>query len=87
MNKVYISNVDTPLGYHLVDLLRNDHQNHISPISIVGSAETAGQDIPHVYQTINVIFRFTKFTVQSQIALRAILDCDLVVLNLDYDSH
>lgn len=56
MSKVYISDLDTPLGYHLVDLLRTDHIDPTNPTLIVGSSSST-QTLPSVHQAINVFLR------------------------------
>ena len=36
--RVYLSDVHSPMGYHLVDLFRSDHIDPHSPAAIIGSS-------------------------------------------------
>jgi hypothetical protein len=49
--KIYISDIDTPLGYHLVEFFRDDHLDLENYALIVGTALGHPQ-IHGVYQTI-----------------------------------
>lgn len=84
MGKVYISNLDTPLGCHLVDLIRTDHLDPSNPTIIVGSASGP---TPHTHHIIDVPTYLMQFSKHPQIACRAALDCDLLILDLLSDSH
>ena len=84
MGKVYISNLNTPLGCHLVDLIRTDHLDPSNPTTIVGSASGP---IPHTHHIIDVPITLIKFSKHPQVACRAVLDCDVLILDLLCDSH
>ena len=52
MNRIYISDLHSPIGYHLVDLLRTDHLTPDAPVLIIGSSTEP--PAPPLSQTINV---------------------------------
>ena len=52
MNTIYISEIHTSLGYHLVDLLRTDHIDPSSPTILIGSSAQPAQS--PIHQTFSV---------------------------------
>jgi hypothetical protein len=53
--KVFISELDSPLGRHLVEFFRDDHLDLNNFTLIVGTA-SKGANMNGVYQTIDVLF-------------------------------
>ena len=83
--KYFISHLDTPLGYHLVEHFRTDHLDIDNHSIIVGTAND--QVHASVHQTINVLNVDIQFAKHPQLACRAVLDCDVVILDLRSSSH
>jgi len=66
--KIYISDIDSPLGYHLLQNFRDDHLDLHRSTLIVGTAKK-GQHLNGVYQTIEVTYK--QFSSQNNLNLHA----------------
>jgi hypothetical protein len=65
--RVYLSDVHSPMGYHLVDLFRTDHIDPHSPTVIIGSSSMPPSG--PISHTINVYFvLFSSDSIRSYAA-------------------
>ncbi len=54
LNRVYLSDLHSPIGYHLVDLFRTDHTDPYNPTIIVGSSSLPpSSPITHTFNVIH----------------------------------
>lgn len=74
--RIFISNIDSKLGFHLVEALRNDHEQLQNYTFIVGSSQK--QKYPYNYHSsihaiINVKFFITQYQDDANLLARAVL--------------
>ena len=73
--RIYVSNIDTPLGFHIAEFFREDHLSVQPTTLIVGTAST-----PIQHQWIHASINVMSFRVSSKITLNWLAELLLTVI-------